>query len=90
MAIAKRPKAGEAATAVSDQERERQEQAFLAGAPDTTKTMKPEDAKMQTVHLRFEPEILPRIDAAMREMGLTSRSAFVRYAVVQTLKNQEK
>lgn len=89
MAIAKRPKA-EAVQAVSQQERERQEQAFLAGAPDAAKAEKADDGKMQTVHLRFEPEILPRIDAAMKEMGLTSRSAFVRYAVVQTLKNHDK
>lgn len=89
MAIVKRPKAGQATAPVSEQERERQEQAFLAGAPDAAKTSKADDTKMQTVHLRFEPEILPRIDAAMKEMGLTSRSAFVRYAVVQTLKNHD-
>ncbi len=90
MAITKRPKNANSTARLTDQERERQEQAFLAGSPDIAKAAKTEDGKMQTVHLRFDPDMLPRIDAAMKEMGLTSRSAWVRYAVVQTLKNQEK
>ncbi len=90
MAITKRPKVAKTAKADPDHDRERQEQVFLAGAPDAPTPGKADSSKMQTVHLRFEPELLPRIDAAMREIGLTSRSAFVRYAVVQALKNHEK
>jgi hypothetical protein len=93
MAITKRPKAGESVAAVAEMdeiERDRRERAFLSGAPDVAKTAKPEDTKMQTVHLRFEPEMLPRIDAAAKELGLGSRAAWVRYAVMQTLKTQEK
>jgi hypothetical protein len=82
MAITRRPK--------TEQERERQEQAFLAGAPDVAPTRFPENGKMQTVHLRFDPALLPRIDAAAKEMGLGSRAAWIRYAVVQMLKHQEK
>jgi hypothetical protein len=88
MAIAKKPKAASSTT--TEQERERQERAFLAGSPDFANATKSDDAKMQTVHLRFEPEMLPRVDAAAKEMGLGSRSAWVRYAVMQALKTQEK
>lgn len=87
MAIAKRPKT---AAEIDEQERERQEQVFLAGAPDAIKGAKEGDGRMQTVHLRFEPEMLPRIDAAAKELGLASRAAWVRYAVMQTLNNQGK
>lgn len=62
MAITKRPKAGEgvaAGTELDELERERREQKFLSGAPDVARTPRPEDTKMQTVHLRFEPEMLP-------------------------------
>lgn len=90
MAIAKRPKGDTLIADMDEQERERREQAFLAGSPDLSKSPKAEDARMQTVHLRFEPEMLPRIDAAAKEMGLGSRAAWVRYAVMQTLKSQNK
>jgi len=91
MAITKRPTAAAVATApLDDHERERREQAFLAGAADNGKQAKADDSRMQTVHLRFESDMLPRIDAAMKEMGLTSRASWVRYAVMQTLKEQQK
>ena len=91
MAITKRPSSvSTVAAPLDEQERERREQAFLAGASDSGKSAKSDDTKMQTVHLRFESEMLPRIDAAMKEMGLTSRASWVRYAVMQTLKDQQK
>jgi len=98
MAIAKRPKNTpdlQAVPALTDDERERREQAFLAGASDIGKAtrenqhQKPKRTKMQTVHLRFEPDLLPRIDAAARESGLDDRSAWIRYVVKQALKNLE-
>jgi hypothetical protein len=88
MAIAKRPTPPAAPAA--DQERERRERAFLAAAPDLAQAAQPDDARMRTVHLRFEPEMLPRIDAAAKELGLGSRAAWIRYAVAQALKGQDK
>ena len=95
MAIAKRPQPAAALTTepMDDQERERREQAFLAGAPDVANTgraeEKPKRSRMQTVHLRFEPELLPRMDAAARETGHDDRSAWIRYVVKQALKDLE-
>ncbi|MEA2511112.1 MAG: hypothetical protein QOJ59_599 [Thermomicrobiales bacterium] len=94
MAIAKRPKNTpdlQAVPSLTDEERERREQEFLAGAPDvsgkqTKSEEKPKRQKMQTVHLRFEPDLLPRMDAAARESGLDDRSAWIRYVVKQALK----
>jgi hypothetical protein len=90
MAIARRPRGETVTPDVDDNERERREQAFLAGATDAPKTVKSEDTGMQTVHLRFESEMLTRIDSATKEMGLGSRAAWVRFAVMQTLKDQGK
>ena len=90
MAVTKRPKDISAAVPLDDQERERQEQAFLSGAPDAPKPAKAEDTRMQTIHLRFEPEMIPRIDAAAKELGLGSRAAWIRYAVTLALKGQDK
>ena len=97
MAIAKRPKHApdpQAAPALTDEERERREQEFLAHAPDAPAQPRPEAKpkrqKMQTVHLRFEPELLPRMDAAARQAGLDDRSAWVRYVVKQALKALEQ
>ena len=90
MSIARRPKIDTVMPKRDTQERERQEQAFLSGAPDLVTATKQEDARMQTVHLRFEPDMLPRIDDAVKEMGLGSRAAWIRYAVMQTLKTQGK
>jgi len=93
MAVARRPKGSSTTSELDDQERELREQAFLAKASDVQKPAepaKPEDTRMQTVHLRFEPEMLPRIDAATKEMGLGSRAAWIRFAVMQTLKGQGK
>lgn len=95
MAIAKRPKPAEASTTelMDEQERERREQAFLSGAPDVASKgrieEKPKRQKMQTVHLRFEPDLLPRIDAAAKESGHDDRSAWIRYVVKQALKDLE-
>ena len=90
MAVTKRPKDISALAPLDDQERERQEQAFLAGASDARKPIKAEDTRMQTVHLRFDPKMLSRIDAAAEELGLGSRAAWVRFAVTQALKSQDK
>ena len=96
MAIAKRPKNQpdlQAVPTLTDEERERREQEFLDGAPDISAKgkmeQKPKRTRMQTVHLRFEPELLPRMDAAAKESGHDDRSAWIRYVVKQALKNLE-
>jgi hypothetical protein len=95
MAIAKRPKTTETSTSemMDEQERERREQEFLASAPDVASKgqveAKPKRQKMQTVHLRFEPDLLPRIEAAAKESGHDDRSAWIRYVVKQALKDLE-
>ena len=95
MAIAKRPKPTEASATemMDEQERDLREQEFLASAPDVASRgqveKKPKRQKMQTVHLRFEPDLLPRIEAAAKESGHDDRSAWIRYVVKQALKDLE-
>jgi hypothetical protein len=96
MTIAKRPKNNpdlQEVASLTEEERERREQEFLAGAPDIARKgqveEKPKRQKMQTVHLRFEPDLLPRMDAAARESGHDDRSAWIRYVVKQALKEME-
>ncbi len=96
MAIARRPKSQpdlQAVPSLTDDERERREQEFLAGASSAGGANQPEEKpkrqRMQTVHLRFEPDLLPRMDAAARESGHDDRSAWIRYVVKQALKDME-
>lgn len=94
--IAKRPKPADVAAAgtpLSQEERERREEAFLAGAPDVAAKAQapsaPSRKRMQPVHLRFEPDLLQRIDAAVEDSDFEDRASWIRYVVRQALKQSK-
>ncbi len=81
MAIAKRPR-GDAARVPPPDDREREIEAFITGGG---KHPEPEpDAKRTRVMMRFDPDLLRRVDAAARRRGVT-RTAWLHMVASRAL-----
>ena len=81
MAIAKRPRSDAARVPPSD-EREREIEAFITGGG---KHPEPEpEAKRTRVMMRFDPDLLRRVDAAARRRGVT-RTAWLHMVASRAL-----
>lgn len=85
MAIAQRPKKTTPASIPADDEQERRIEEFISGArPETEPVPVLEETRMKPTPVRFDPALLPVIDAAAKRRGL-SRAAWVRFVVSQAL-----
>jgi hypothetical protein len=85
MAIAQRPKKSTPAPVLPDEEQERRIEAFISGAKtDAEPPPAVEETRMKPTPVRFDPAVLPVIDAAAKRRGL-SRAAWVRFVVSQAL-----
>jgi hypothetical protein len=85
MAIAKKPKRQQTDIALPRQEKAAEE--FIAGAdqPDTTTS---EDKRKVPVMMRFDRDVLTRVDAAAKRRGI-SRSAWIQFTVSRALDQGE-
>jgi len=85
MAIAQRPKKSPPAHLPPGDEQERRIEAFISGTkPDAEPPPAVEETRMKPTPVRFDPAVLPAIDAAAKRRGL-SRAAWVRFVVSQAL-----
>lgn len=87
MAITKRPKNTGIRTASLD-DQERRIEAFISGAEirHEAQSESPSDAKRARVMMRFDPELLARIDAAAKRRGV-SRTAWLHMIASRALDN---
>ncbi len=85
MAIARRPKSNQVAISLSDQEQIAS--AFINGAgqvPDTETRTSNTDARKTPIMLRFNGDLLRRVDNAAKRRGI-SRSAWIAFKVSEAL-----
>ena len=85
MAIAKKPKSNQ--NDIRPQADDQAAAAFISGAGKTTPAPE-EEAKRQPVMLRFDPELLKRVDEAAKRRGI-SRSAWIQFTVSRALDQGE-
>jgi predicted HicB family RNase H-like nuclease len=84
MPIAKKPGSNKNESAKN--EGERAAEAFISGA---SKVAQPPERQNKTpVMLRFDPEVLKRVDAAAKRRGI-SRSAWIQFTVSRALDQGE-
>jgi len=87
MAIAKKPQRNQSATSAPDADKAAQ--AFISGAGNgKTAPDEPESTTKKPVMIRFDPELLSRVDAAAKRRGI-SRSAWIQYTVSVSLDEEE-
>ncbi len=80
MSIAKRPSRN------TNQNSEAAAEKFISGANQSEKPSRPN--KVMTT-MRFDPELLERIDAAAKKRGI-SRSAWINYTLSKALEEEER
>jgi len=85
MAIAKKPKRNQTATGLPQQDNAAE--AFIAGADSQSATTN-EDKRKVPVMMRFDREVLTRVDAAAKRRGI-SRSAGIQFSVSRALDQGE-
>ncbi len=85
MAIAKTPKRHQ--TAKTLPRHERAAEAFIAGAGESS-TATSEETRKVPIMMRFDREVLARVDAAAKRRGI-SRSAWIQFTVSRALDQGE-
>ena len=85
MAIAKKPKRDH--SAARDMRGDAAAEKFIAGADASQEARQAEDKKMQTT-LRFDRDLLQRIDAAAKHRGI-SRSSWIQFTLSRALDQGE-
>ena len=85
MAITKKPKSN--LNAIVKQEDEQAAQAFISGAGESA-TGANHEAKKVPVMMRFDRDVLKRVDAAAKRRGI-SRSAWIQFTVSRALDQGE-
>ena len=85
MAIAKKPKRDH--SAAKDMRGDAAAEKFIAGADASQEARQAEDKKMQTT-LRFDRDLLQRIDAAAKHRGI-SRSSWIQFTLSRALDQGE-
>ena len=85
MAIAKKPKRDH--SAAKDMRGNAAAEKFIAGADASQEARREEDKKMQTT-LRFDRDLLQRIDAAAKHRGI-SRSSWIQFTLSRALDQGE-
>ena len=83
MTITKKPKSNVRAVTANDQERAAE--AFISGAE---KVVVENTAKKVPIMMRFDPEVLKRVDEAAKRRGI-SRSAWIQFTVSRALDQGE-
>lgn len=86
MAIAKRPRRN--TSDIHSASPEKAAEAFIAGAAATPAASSQADARKVPTMIRFDRELLARVDAAARKRGV-SRSAWVQYTLSKALDSGE-
>jgi hypothetical protein len=85
MAIAKPP--GRSRSATTDIAQDSAAEKFIAGADSSQEEVSPDGKKMQTT-LRFDRDLLKRIDAAAKHRGI-SRSSWIQFTLSRALDQGE-
>lgn len=87
MAIAKKPTSHKIPAVPKNEEEAAQ--AFISGAAKATEAPAAEEDKAsKPVMIRFDPDLLERVDAAAKHRGI-SRSAWIKFTVSRALDNGE-
>lgn len=87
MAIAKKPKSNQKASASTSDEKAAE--AFISGATkQAAQASSTEEAAKKPVMIRFDAALLERVDAAAKRRG-TSRSAWIQYTLSRALDQGE-
>jgi hypothetical protein len=84
MTITKKPKSN--ARAATSYDQERAAEAFISGAEKST--VVENTAKKVPIMMRFDPEVLKRVDEAAKRRGI-SRSAWIQFTVSRALDQGE-
>jgi hypothetical protein len=87
MAIAKKPNSNQ--TATHSQKTEQEAEAFISGAgKGQAKDTAQKRAKKIPIMMRFDPDVLAKVDAAARRRGI-GRSAWIQFTVSRALDQGE-
>ena len=87
MAIAKKPQRNQNVPSAPDADKAAQ--AFISGAGSSKAEQdETESTTKKPVMIRFDPELLSRVDAAAKRRGI-SRSAWIQYKVSVSLDEEE-
>ena len=86
MAIAKKPSSNR--KDIAPQDAERAAEAFISGAGKPAEPVREKKSKREPVMLRFDAELLERVDAAATRRGI-SRSAWIQFTVSRALDQGE-
>jgi uncharacterized protein (DUF4415 family) len=85
MAITKKPKSN--LNTIAKQSDEEAAEAFILGAGQASKA-KSGEAKKVPIMMRFDPDVLQRVDTAAKRRGI-SRSAWIQFTVSRALDQGE-